>query len=113
MINKKFNNMKIDILGAEYLVQESKEPVVIEHRECYASVDYEKQVIHISDVFKVHAEMEEINLLHEITHAMLRQSRLYELSSNEDLVQAIAQGIHYIFNKNPELTKTLFNKKIF
>lgn len=52
-------------------------------------------------------------LLHELVHFILIQGGWHELSENENLVEALASGIHGFLRDNPDtVNKLTFGKRI-
>lgn len=52
-------------------------------------------------------------LLHELMHFLLIQGGWHELSDNENLVEALASGVHGFLRDNPDMANKLtFGKRI-
>lgn len=94
-------NVQID--AVIYRVEETDEALIIDGRECGASVDYNLGLIRIRNDKAVGRGARAKFLMHEILHAVLHERGMFEASENEELIDALAAGLVNLARENPRL----------
>ena len=67
--------MKIEIDGCNFEVLYTKEPIIVDNKTCYGSIDYDLSNIVIDD--SVSDYTKNVSLLHEIVHGILDARGFY------------------------------------
>lgn len=97
---------KIRISGVDYAVEITTDPVLIDGRQCYGSIEYASHKILLDETLGDHAH-QCCTLLHEIFHAIVHD-RMIDLGENADeetIVEAFARGVYQLLADNPDLMK--------
>ena len=97
--------MKIEIDGCNYNVLYSKEPIIVDSRTCYGSIDYDTATILIDDGVADYTK--NVSLLHEIVHGILDSRGFHEESSDEELVEQVARCLYSTLLHSPDLVKLI------
>ena len=97
--------MKIEIDGCNYNVLYSKEPIIVDSRTCYGSIDYDTSTISIDN--NVSEYTKNVSLLHEIVHGILDSRGFHEESSDEELVEQTARCLYATLLHSPDLIKLI------
>ena len=97
--------MKIEIDGCNYNVLYSKEPIIVDSRICYGSIDYDSSTISIDA--NVSEYTKNVSLLHEIVHGILDSRGFHEESSDEELVEQVARCLYSTLLHSPDLVKLI------
>ena len=97
--------MKIEIDGCNYNVLYSKEPIIVDNKTCYGSIDYDTATILIDD--DVADYTKNVSLVHEIIHGILDSRGVYEDSTDEDFVEQIARCLYSTLLHSPDLVKLI------
>jgi Zn-dependent peptidase ImmA (M78 family) len=66
-------------------------------------ISYEERTIYLNKDYGI--EQEKVSLLHEIMHGIFNKQGHSEWRTDENLVDAIAEGLYELINDNPELFK--------
>jgi len=94
---------KVRVNGVDYAIKRSDELIIINHKECFGDIDYNKKLIRIkNDLQDIQGEEE--TLLHEIFHAIVYE-RNFDYSKNDDetITEELARGLYQIVKDNPSL----------
>ena len=97
--------MKIEIDGCDFEVIYSKEPIIVDSRTCYGSIDYDTSTISIDA--NVSEYTKSVSLLHEIVHGILDSRGFHEESSDEELVEQVARCLYSTLLHSPDLVKLI------
>lgn len=97
--------MKIEIDGCNYNVLYCKEPIIVDNKTCYGSIDYDTSTISIDA--NVSEYTKNVSLLHEIVHGILDARGFHEESSDEELVEQTARCLYATLLHSPELIKLI------
>ena len=97
--------MKIEIDGCNYNVLYSKEPIIVDNKTCYGSIDYDTSTISIDA--NVSEYTKNVSLLHEIVHGILDARGFHEESSDEELVEQTARCFYSTLLHSPDLIKLI------
>lgn len=89
----------VRIGSCDYFVEFTDNPIVVNHQECYADIDYNLHEIHISNKLG-DIQTQEQSFLHEIFHGIVRD-RAIEVEDEEFVVDELAKGLHQIIRDNP------------
>lgn len=96
---------KIRIGSMYYEVVKSNKILVLEGKECFGIIDYNKHLIEINDNIG-DIQQQEQTFLHEVVHGIIRERNLdLENSDEESIVDELATGLHQIIRDNPEMFK--------
>ena len=88
--------------GEEYYY---KEPIIVDSRTCYGSIDYDKSTKSIDA--NVSEYTKNVSLLHEIVHGILDSRGFHEESTDEDFVEQIARCLYSTLLHSPDLVKLI------
>ena len=88
--------------GEEYYY---KEPIIVDSRTCYGSIDYDKSTISIDA--NVSEYTKNVSLLHEIIHGILDSRGFHEESVDEELVEQVARCLYSTLLHSPDLIKLI------
>lgn len=97
--------MKIEIDGCNFEVMYSKEPIIVDNKTCYGSIDYDASTISIDN--NVSEYTKNVSLLHEIVHGILDSRGFHEESSDEELVEQTARCLYATLLHSPDLIKLI------
>ena len=97
--------MKIEIDGCNYNVLYSKEPIIVDNKICYGSIDYDSATILIDD--DVADYTKNVSLVHEIIHGILDSRGFHEESADEDFVEQVARCLYSTLLHSPDLIKLI------
>ena len=97
--------MKIEIDGCNFEVMYSKEPIIVDNKTCYGSIDYDTSTISIDD--NVSEYTKSVSLVHEIVHGILDSRGFHEESADEDFVEQIARCLYSTLLHSPDLIKLI------
>lgn len=93
---------KVRIGSCDYKVKISDELIVLDTRQCKASIDYEFHTINIDYTIQ-DIQGQEQSFLHELVHGIVH-SRSLDLGENEEkIVDEIAIGLHQVIKDNPSI----------
>ena len=85
----------------DYEVEFTDNPIVVEHKECFAAIDYDNHLIQINKELG-DIQMHEQSFLHEMFHGILRD-RAIEVEDEELVVEELAKGLHQIIRDNQKM----------
>ena len=97
--------MKIEIDGCNFEVMYTKEPIIVDNKTCYGSIDYDTSTISIDA--NVSEYTKNVSLLHEIVHGILDARGFHEESSDEKLVEQTARCLYATLRHSPDLIKLI------
>ena len=97
--------MKIEIDGCNFEVMYTKEPIIVDNKTCYGSIDYDTSIISIDA--NVSEYTKNVSLLHEVIHGILDSRGFHEESSDEELVEQVARCLYSTLLHSPELIKLI------
>ena len=97
--------MKIEIDGCNYELIYWKEPIIVDNKTCYGSIDYDISTISIDA--NVSEYTKNVSLLHEIVHGILDSRGFHEESSDEELVEQTARCLYSTLLHSPDLIKLI------
>lgn len=97
--------MRIEIDGCNFEVIYCKEPIVVDGKACYGSIDYDTSTISIDA--NVSEYTKNVSLLHEIVHGILDSRGFHEESSDEELVEQTARCLYATLLHSPDLIKLI------
>lgn len=97
--------MKVEIDGCNFEVIYCKEPIVVDGKACYGSIDYDSSTISIDN--NVSEYTRNVSLLHEIVHGILDSRGFHEESSDEDFVEQVARCLYSTLLHSPDLVKLI------
>lgn len=97
--------MKVEIDGCNFEVIYCKEPIVVDGKACYGSIDYDSSTISIDN--NVSEYTKNVSLLHEIVHGILDSRGFHEESSDEDFVEQVARCLYSTLLHSPDLVKLI------
>ena len=97
--------MKIEIDGCNYNVLYSKEPIIVDNKTCYGSIDYDTSTISIDANMSEYTK--NVSLVHEIIHGILDARGFHEESSDEELVEQTARCLYSTLLHSPDLIKLI------
>ena len=93
-------NNKLKIGYKEYEIV--KKPEVIDlPNECYGKIDYDKEIIEISD--KYSQKQQNATFLHELVHGIFEKLDLDDLRSNERVVNQVSSTLYEVILDNPHI----------
>lgn len=97
--------MKVEIDGCNFEVMYTKEPIIVDSKACYGSIDYDASTISIDN--SVSEYTKNVSLLHEIVHGILDSRGFHEESSDEELVEQTARCLYATLLHSPDLIKLI------
>ena len=97
--------MKIEIDGCDFEVIYSKEPIIVDNKTCYGSINYDTSIIGIDA--NVSEYTKNVSLLHEIVHGILDSRGFHEESADEDFVEQVARCLYSTLLHSPDLIKLI------
>lgn len=97
--------MKVEIDGCNFEVIYCKEPIVVDGKACYGSIDYDTSIISIDA--NVSEYTKNVSLLHEIVHGILDSRGFHEESADEDFVEQVARCLYSTLLHSPDLLKLI------
>ena len=97
--------MKIEIDGCNFEVMYTKEPIIVDSRTCYGSIDYDTSTISIDA--NVSEYTKNVSLLQEVVHGILDSRGFHEESSDEELVEQTARCLYATLLHSPDLIKLI------
>jgi len=93
----------VRIGSMDYKVELTGEVILVDHKECFGSIDYNNKVISINSKIQG-IQNQEVTLLHEIFHAITNERTFsYENNSDETITEELARGLHQLIKDNPKL----------
>ncbi len=96
---------KIRIGGMDYEVSKSNKVLVLEGKECFGIIYYNKHLIEINDNIG-DIQQQEQTFLHEVVHGIIHERNLdLKNSDEESIVDELATALHQIIRDNPEIFK--------
>lgn len=91
----------VRIVSCFYEVELTDEPLILDHQECFAVIEYENHVIKINNNLG-DIQQHEQSLLHEIVHGIINDREINLKEDDEEfIVNEIARGLHQIILDNP------------
>ena len=94
---------KVRIGSIDYTVNKTTEIILVDHKECFGSIDYNKKLILINSELQDIQGQEE-TLLHEIVHGIVYERNFsYEKNDDETITDELARGLHQLIRDNPKL----------
>lgn len=97
--------MRVEIDGCNFEVIYCKEPIIVDSRTCYGSIDYDTSIISIDA--NVSEYTKNVSLLHEIVHGILDSRGFHEESSDEELVEQVARCLYSTLLHSSDLLKLI------
>ena len=97
--------MKIAIDGCNFEVMYTKEPIIVDNKTCYGSIDYDASTIIIDANMSEYTK--NVSLVHEIIHGILDARGFHEESSDEELVEQTARCLYSTLLHSPDLIKLI------
>jgi len=91
----------IRIGSCDYDVEFTDNPIIVDRKECFASIDYNKHLIQIDKTLGDNQTQEQ-SFLHEVFHGIARERNL-EFEDEELVIDELARGLHRIIRDNPEM----------
>lgn len=67
-------------------------------------INYDDHIIYLDDDV-VHPKQQQLSFLHEVIHGIFQMQGQSEWRTNEDLVEAISEGLFQVIDDNPDLFK--------
>lgn len=101
-------NILVDAVN--YKVTPTDEILIVDGRECGATVEYNLGLIKIRNDKVVGEGVQAKLVMHEVIHALLHERGLFEASDDEQLVEALAAGIVNLIRANPTLVEFILRK---
>lgn len=94
---------KVRIGSMDYKVERTDDVILVDHKECYGNIDFNKKVIRIqSNVQDSQGEKE--TLLHEILHGIVYERNFsYDKNDDETITEELARGLHQVIRDNPNI----------
>lgn len=95
---------RIKIGWKEYVIQkdEPKQTLFIDGKECYGTIDYDNQVITLSN--RNNTAQDEVTLIHEVLHGI---DNMHALGLGENTIERLADAIYTVLLSNGlEITKS-------
>ena len=93
----------VRIGSMDYKVELTDEVILVEHKECFGSADFNNKVIKINTELH-HTQGQEETLLHEIFHAITHERNFsYDKNDDETITEELARGLHQLIKDNPKL----------
>ena len=97
--------MKIEIEVCNFEAMYTKEPISVDNKTCYGSIDYDTSTISIDA--NVSEYTKNVSLLHEIVHGILDSRGFHEESADEDFVEQVARCLYSTLLHSPDLIKLI------
>lgn len=94
---------KVKIGWREYLIQKYGARRNTNGDLLCGEIDYVKHTIYLNNEYS--EEQMKVTLLHEIMHGIFNREGHTDWRENEDLIDAIAEGLFELLKDNPELFK--------
>jgi len=88
----------VRIGSSDYEVEFTDNPIVVDHKECYAAIDYNNHTIEISNQLG-DIQTQEQSFLHELFHGIVRD-RALEIQDEEFVVDELAKAMHQVIRDN-------------
>ena len=85
----------------DYLVEFTDNPIVVDYKECFASINYNEHLIQINNTLG-DIQTQEQSFLHEMFHGILKD-RAIEVEDEEFVVDELAKALHQIIRDNPTM----------
>lgn len=97
---------KVRIGGVDYAVEIGTDPVIVDGKQCFGSIEYASHKILIDKTLGDHAQ-HSCTLLHEIFHGIVhdRMIDFGEGADEETIVEALSRGMYQVLADNPDLMK--------
>ena len=91
---------KVRIGSMDYIVKKVDEVIIVDHKECFGSIEYNKKIIKIGNDIQ-DKQSEEVTLLHEIFHGIVFERNFsYEKNDDETITEELARGMHQVIKDN-------------
>lgn len=89
------------IIGCyEYLVLETDDPIIVDHRECVGEIDYRAKVIRIKKS-GISEQLKEQTFWHEVIHGIFEYRIINpEKQDEETTTEELARGIYGLMKSN-------------
>lgn len=88
-----------------YNVFLTDEILVMDGRQCYGTIDYDKHIIKVDSNLQ-DKQGQEQTFLHELIHGIVRERSLdLQNSDDETITDEIAIGLHQVIRDNPGIFK--------
>jgi len=91
----------IRIGSCNYKILKTKHNIVLNGRQCYGAIDYDKHEIELSENIGDKQQIE-LTLLHELFHGIVFD-RDIKTEDEEELVEKLAKGLHQVIVDNPKM----------
>ena len=91
----------VRIGSCDYSVEYTDENIVVDHKECYADINYDNHAIRINNNIG-DIQQKELSFLHEMFHGIVAD-RAIEVEDEELVVEELAKGLHQVIRDNPEM----------
>ena len=98
----------VDILGTTYTVKHC-ESIDADGNELAGQIIYNSAEIEIA--YGMPPDVERLTVLHELIHGVLAHTGHSKHCRNEDLVEAVSNGLVYLLRHNPALVAYLTESK--
>lgn len=96
---------KVRIGSMDYTIKRVDEAIIIDHKECFADIDYNKKIIRIGNNIQ-DSQGEEATFLHEVIHGIVFERNFsFEKNDDETITEELARGFHQIIRDNPGIFK--------
>ena len=90
----------VRIGSMDYTVKKVDEVIIVDHKECFGSIEYNKKIIKIGNGIQ-DKQSEEVTLLHEIFHGIVFERNFsYEKNDDETITEELARGMHQVIKDN-------------
>ncbi len=94
---------KLRIGSCDYRVLLTEDNLVLDGKQCHATINYHTHEIEICTKFR-DKQLSEISLLHELFHGIIAERNI-EVENEESIVEELARGLHQVIRDNPEIFK--------
>ena len=91
---------KVKIGYKEYEIIK-KQQVIELPNDCYGKIDYDKEIIEISNRFN--QKQQNQTFLHELVHGIFEKLDLYDLRQDERVVNQLATALYEVILDNPHI----------
>lgn len=92
---------KVRIGSVDYEIKHTNDIIIVDHKECYGDINYNKKIIRIGNNI-TSLQGEEETLLHEILHGIVYERNFtYDKNDDETITEELARGLHQVIRDNP------------
>ncbi|HEY5523983.1 MAG TPA: hypothetical protein VIK26_01460 [Clostridium sp.] len=90
----------VRIGSMDYKIKVSDEMILVNHTECYGSIDFRTKIIRINNEAQSIQGQEE-TLLHEIFHGICEERNFTYLGNDDETItEELARGLHQLIRDN-------------